>query len=178
MQTVSSRIWTRVTVSISYHDNHYTTATSINERYSTTNARTHFDVAGYYVSYYVTRTFDLIVSWYLLANFDSCLKTIEESRYYITNHQNNFDFSLGNKEIMRFRQACFLVRDSVCMTVCMNVSLCFWVCECMYLFVPGYDRSHFNRYQVGGMCMQTDKCQSSSTICTPVSCRGISSMTS
>ena len=29
MQSVSSRIWTRVTVSISYDDNHYTTGTSI-----------------------------------------------------------------------------------------------------------------------------------------------------
>ena len=30
MQSVSSRIWTRVAVSISYDDNHYTTGTSIN----------------------------------------------------------------------------------------------------------------------------------------------------
>ena len=29
MQSVSSRIWTRVAVSISYEDNHYTTGTSI-----------------------------------------------------------------------------------------------------------------------------------------------------
>ena len=29
MQSVSSRIWTRVVVSISYDDNHYTTGTSI-----------------------------------------------------------------------------------------------------------------------------------------------------
>ena len=29
MQSVSSRIWTRITVSISYDDNHYTTGTSI-----------------------------------------------------------------------------------------------------------------------------------------------------
>ena len=29
MQSVSSRIWTRVTVSISYDDNHYTTHTYI-----------------------------------------------------------------------------------------------------------------------------------------------------
>ena len=28
MQSVSSRIWTRVTESISYDDNHYTTSTS------------------------------------------------------------------------------------------------------------------------------------------------------
>ena len=28
MQSVSSRIWTRVAVSISYNDNHYTTGTS------------------------------------------------------------------------------------------------------------------------------------------------------
>ena len=28
MQSVSARIWTRVTVSISYEDNHYTTGTS------------------------------------------------------------------------------------------------------------------------------------------------------
>ena len=28
MQSVSSRIWTRVAVSISYDDNHYTTGTS------------------------------------------------------------------------------------------------------------------------------------------------------
>ena len=28
MQSISSRIWTRATVSISYDDNHYTTATS------------------------------------------------------------------------------------------------------------------------------------------------------
>ena len=31
MQSVSSRIWTRVAVSISYDDNHYTTGTSANE---------------------------------------------------------------------------------------------------------------------------------------------------
>ena len=31
MQSVSSRIWTRVAVSISYDDNHYTTGTSIEE---------------------------------------------------------------------------------------------------------------------------------------------------
>ena len=30
MQSVSSRIWTRVTVSISYNDNHYTTGISNN----------------------------------------------------------------------------------------------------------------------------------------------------
>ena len=30
MQSVSSRIWTRVAMSISYNDNHYTTDTSIN----------------------------------------------------------------------------------------------------------------------------------------------------
>ena len=29
MQSVLSRIWTRVTVSISYDDNHYTTGTSM-----------------------------------------------------------------------------------------------------------------------------------------------------
>ena len=29
MQSVSSRIWTRVAVSISYDDNHYTTGTSV-----------------------------------------------------------------------------------------------------------------------------------------------------
>ena len=29
MQSVSSRIWTRIVVSISYHDNHYTMGTSI-----------------------------------------------------------------------------------------------------------------------------------------------------
>ena len=29
MQSVSSRIWTRITVSISYDDNHYTTGTPI-----------------------------------------------------------------------------------------------------------------------------------------------------
>ena len=28
MQSVSSRIWTRITVSIAYDDNHYTTGTS------------------------------------------------------------------------------------------------------------------------------------------------------
>ena len=29
MQSVSSKIWTRVAVSISYDDNHYTTGTSL-----------------------------------------------------------------------------------------------------------------------------------------------------
>ena len=33
MQSVSSRIWTRVAVFISYDDNHYTTGTSINTQY-------------------------------------------------------------------------------------------------------------------------------------------------
>ena len=32
MESVSSRIWTRVTVSISYDDNHYTTGTSNSQR--------------------------------------------------------------------------------------------------------------------------------------------------
>ena len=32
MQSVSSRIWTRVAVSISYDDNHYTTGTSMFEQ--------------------------------------------------------------------------------------------------------------------------------------------------
>ena len=32
MQSVSSRIWTRVAVSISYDDNHYTTGTSLNTK--------------------------------------------------------------------------------------------------------------------------------------------------
>ena len=34
MQSVSSRIWTRVAVSISYDDNHYTTGTSKNYTYT------------------------------------------------------------------------------------------------------------------------------------------------
>ena len=33
MQSVSSKIWTRVAVSISYDDNHYTTGTSYNAEY-------------------------------------------------------------------------------------------------------------------------------------------------
>ena len=33
MQSVSSRIWTRVAVSISYDDNHYTTGTSKQSNY-------------------------------------------------------------------------------------------------------------------------------------------------
>ena len=33
MQSVSSRIWTRVAVSISYDDNHYTTGTSCVAKY-------------------------------------------------------------------------------------------------------------------------------------------------
>ena len=33
MQSVSSRIWTRVTVFISCNDNHYTTGTSENQGY-------------------------------------------------------------------------------------------------------------------------------------------------
>ena len=31
MHSVSSRIWTRVAVSISYDDNHYTTGTSVSQ---------------------------------------------------------------------------------------------------------------------------------------------------
>ena len=34
MQSVSSRIWTRVAVSISYNDNHYTTGTSTTDNIS------------------------------------------------------------------------------------------------------------------------------------------------
>ena len=34
MQSVSSRIWTRVAVSISYDDNHYTTGTSFTRKSS------------------------------------------------------------------------------------------------------------------------------------------------
>ena len=34
MQSVSSRIWTRVAVSISYDDNHYTTGTSKDNSYT------------------------------------------------------------------------------------------------------------------------------------------------
>ena len=37
MQSVSSRIWTRVAVSISYDDNHYTTGTSTSVLYMTLN---------------------------------------------------------------------------------------------------------------------------------------------
>ena len=33
MQSVSSKIWTRVAVSISYDDNHYTTGTSLGRVY-------------------------------------------------------------------------------------------------------------------------------------------------
>ena len=40
MQSASSRFWTRVTVSISYDDNHYTTGIS-NERYRAAGVRTH-----------------------------------------------------------------------------------------------------------------------------------------
>ena len=35
MQSFSSRIWTRVAVSISYDDNHYTTGTSTNDNHYT-----------------------------------------------------------------------------------------------------------------------------------------------
>ena len=41
MQSVLSRIWTRVTVSISYDDNYYTTGTSF---YGLFNADSRFDV--------------------------------------------------------------------------------------------------------------------------------------
>ena len=37
MQSVSSRIWTRVAVSISYDDNHYTTGTSTYTTGTSTN---------------------------------------------------------------------------------------------------------------------------------------------
>ena len=37
MQSVSSRIWTRVAVSISYDSNHYTTGRNINSYYSNTD---------------------------------------------------------------------------------------------------------------------------------------------
>ena len=40
MQSVSSRIWTRVAMSISYDDNRYTTGTSTNKWYNR-----HFDIA-------------------------------------------------------------------------------------------------------------------------------------
>ena len=39
MQSVSSRIWTRVAVSISYDDNDYTTETSIDNDYTTGTSR-------------------------------------------------------------------------------------------------------------------------------------------
>ena len=39
MQSVSSRFWTRVAVSISYDDNHYTTGTSTKWKYKSTNKR-------------------------------------------------------------------------------------------------------------------------------------------
>ena len=38
MQLVSSRIWTRVAVSISYDDNHYTMGTSSHKSNDNTNA--------------------------------------------------------------------------------------------------------------------------------------------
>ena len=41
MQTVSSRVWTRVAVSISYDDNHYTTGTSKNH-YTTGTSKNHY----------------------------------------------------------------------------------------------------------------------------------------
>ena len=37
MQSVSSRIWTRVAVSISYYDNHYTTGTSLDREDNRSN---------------------------------------------------------------------------------------------------------------------------------------------
>ena len=42
MQSVSSRIWTRFAVSISYGDNHYTTSTSIQRFLNTADSRTVF----------------------------------------------------------------------------------------------------------------------------------------
>ena len=42
MQSVSSRIWTRVVVSISYDDNHYTTSTSITTAPPFLNLRTSY----------------------------------------------------------------------------------------------------------------------------------------
>ena len=49
MQSVSSRIWTRVAVSISYDDNDYTTGTSYgylseSERNSMIGVRTHWQI--------------------------------------------------------------------------------------------------------------------------------------
>ena len=48
MQSVSSRIWTRVAVSISYDDNHYTTGTSTN---STNNNVVFFFVSDLKIVY-------------------------------------------------------------------------------------------------------------------------------
>ena len=45
MQSVSSRIWTRVAVSISYDDNHYTTGTSYTPRAPTNIACSWCDIA-------------------------------------------------------------------------------------------------------------------------------------
>ena len=46
MQSVSSRIWTRITVSIAYDDNHYTTGTVIGVGSLSFLGDNHLEVAG------------------------------------------------------------------------------------------------------------------------------------
>ena len=51
MQSVSSRIWTRIAVSISYDDNHYTTGTSFDNHYTT--GTSFYVFINTYLSYFI-----------------------------------------------------------------------------------------------------------------------------
>ena len=51
MQSVSSRVWTRVTVSISYDDNHYTTKVIIAMFYSSQSSEVLSAVNGFKYCY-------------------------------------------------------------------------------------------------------------------------------
>ena len=55
MQSVSSRIWTHIAVSIPYDDNHYTTGTSYVIAWLEFELA-HYDVASQYISHYAMET--------------------------------------------------------------------------------------------------------------------------
>ena len=61
MQSVSSRIWTRVTVSISYDNNHYTMGTSSND--NDNNLFAQFQVYYIYIILIIFKQIFLIHKW-------------------------------------------------------------------------------------------------------------------
>ena len=95
MQSVLSRIWTRVAVSISYDDNDYTTGTSIDNDYTTgTSIMKHF----YTKLLTLTATLPtniITTSWWTMDNFELNIQsTMDKLLYKLHKNENNADILL------------------------------------------------------------------------------------